>query len=95
LAAKRDERKDSFVRVLRKAMTTRLGEDADETLAVLGREGVPRELSKKALELAVSHGRLTIFAVVDALTRLSQSVVFVGDRTELDAKIGSLLALAA
>ncbi|ADB14986.1 hypothetical protein Psta_0295 [Pirellula staleyi DSM 6068] len=57
-------------------------------------EGIPRELAKKALEIASQQGRFTIFSLVDALTRLSQTVVYAGDRTELDQKIGRLLSLA-
>ncbi len=36
----------------------------------------------------------TIFAVVDALTRLTQDIRYAGDRLEADAKAASLLALA-
>ena len=57
-------------------------------------EGIPKELAKSALELATQQGRFTIFSLVDALTRLTQSVKFIGDRTELDQKIGKLLTLA-
>jgi hypothetical protein len=41
--------------------------------------------------------KLTIkaFTLVDALTRMTQAAKFVGDRAEVDAKIGSLLSLAA
>jgi hypothetical protein len=46
------------------------------------------------VELASRNGRLTIFSVVDALTRLTGIVRWIGDRTELDQKIGSLLNLA-
>ena len=94
LAAKRDERRDRFVDVVRKAMTVRLGRDADEALETLSREGVPRGLAKKATEVAVQHGALTIFAVVDALTRLTQEIRYAGDRVEIDAKAASLLSLA-
>nr|WP_236262039.1 hypothetical protein [Pirellula staleyi] len=61
---------------------------------MLSGEGIPRELAKKALEIASQQGRFTIFSLVDALTRLSQTVVYAGDRTELDQKIGRLLSLA-
>lgn len=94
LVAKRDERKDSFARVLQKAMTEKLGDDAEAAGKVLSTEGIPRELAKKALEIATQQGRFTIFSLVDALTRLSQGVIYAGDRTELDQKIGRLLALA-
>jgi hypothetical protein len=45
--------------------------------------------------MARQQGGFTIFSIVDALTRLSQRVSCAGDRAELDAKIGALLALVA
>ena len=42
----------------------------------------------------MKQGGFTIFALVDALTKLSQRVQLAGDRTELDMKIGQLLNLA-
>jgi hypothetical protein len=95
LVEKRDARRDGFVDVLKKAMVTRLGDEADEVAKVLKREGVPQGLAKKALELARQQGAFTIFAVVDALTRLTQELIYAGDRTELDQKVASLLSLAA
>lgn len=94
LAAVRDRRKDSFAAMIQKAMTERLGSDADEVTKVLLAERIPRQLIKEALEIARAHGAFTIFAMVDALTKLSQKVHFAGDRTSLDARIGGLLALA-
>lgn len=94
LVAKRDERRDGFVNVVRKAMQQSLGHDMDEATKVLCKQGLPRGLIKEAIEIAQEQGGFTIFSVVDALTRLSQRVQLAGDRTELDAKIGQLLALA-
>ncbi|QDU42883.1 hypothetical protein Mal52_13520 [Symmachiella dynata] len=94
LANKRDERRDSFVRVLSKAMTEKLGDDADQVLKELSKRGIPRGLAKTALEIAEERGAFTIFAVVDALTRLTQKATYAGDRAEADAKVASLLALA-
>jgi hypothetical protein len=51
-------------------------------------------LVKKAMEIAQQQGAFTIFAIVDALTRLTQQVTLAGDRAELDARIGGLLTLA-
>ena len=51
-------------------------------------------LVDQAMEMAQVHGGFTIFALVDALTRLSQNIRYAGDRTELDSRIGSLLGLA-
>lgn len=95
LVARRDERRDSFVTVMKKAMTERLGDDAEEVTKVLSAEKIPRGLIKDAMEIARQQGGFTIFALVDALTKLSQKVNYAGDRTELDSRIGQLLALAA
>lgn len=94
LVKARDARRDSFAAVLQRAMSTQLGEDAELAAKPLISAGIPRALIKEALELAQQQGGFTIFAVVDALTRLSQKVVYAGDRVELDSKIGALLALA-
>jgi histone H3/H4 len=95
LVARRDERRDSFAAVIRKAMQQRLGSDADEVSKALSAERIPRHLVNDAMEIARQQGGFTIFALVDALTQLSQKVNFAGDRAELDVKIGQLLALAA
>lgn len=94
LVTKRDERRDGFVRVLSKAMETTLGADAEAVAKELARHGIPRNLGKDAIEIARQHGRFTIFALVDALTRLTQKATYAGDRAEADAKVASLLALA-
>ncbi len=95
LVAKRDQRRDSFAAVMKKAMTERLGTDSDEVTKVLAAEKIPRHLIKDAMEIARAQGGFTIFTLVDALTKLSQKVQHAGDRTELDVKVGQLLALAA
>jgi histone H3/H4 len=95
LVASRDARRDSFAAVIKKAMSERLGSDADEVTKALAAEKIPRHLIKDAMEIARKRGAFTIFALVDALTQLSQKVRYAGDRTELDARIGQLLALAA
>ena len=80
---------------MKKAMSERLGDDAEEVTKVLSAEKIPRGLIKDAMEIARTQGGFTIFALVDALTKLSQKVNYAGDRTELDSRIGQLLALAA
>lgn len=95
LVARRDERRDGFIKVVRKAMTERLGDDAEAVMKTLAKEGIPRHLANQALEIAKEQGAFTIFALVDALTRLTQSIVYAGDRMEADAKVSALLALAA
>lgn len=55
---------------------------------------VGRGVAKQALEIAQAQGRFTIFALVDALTRLSGEISNAGDRTDADEKAGALLALA-
>jgi hypothetical protein len=95
LIARRDERRDGFVKVIGKAMHEKLGSSADEVLKELAKNGIPRNLSIRALDLAKEHGRFTIFSLVDALTRLGGQIVNAGDRLEVDAKAAQLLMLAA
>jgi hypothetical protein len=94
LVHKRDERRDGFAKVIRKAMETRLGDDAEEVAKVLAQAGVGQVLARKALEVARQQGRFTIFALVDALTRLSGEFKNAGERTEADHKAARLLQLA-
>lgn len=94
LVAKRDQRRDGFIRVVSQAMRQKVGSDADEVLKMLASEGIPRGLAAKATELAQQSGQFSIFSLVDALTRLAQQVRYAGDRVEIDAKAATLLALA-
>jgi hypothetical protein len=95
LVARRDERRDGFVKVIARAMQERIGNDAEESLKALLQNGIPRSLAVEALEIAKQQGRFTIFSLVDALTRATQKSRFAGERVEADAKVSSLLALAA
>ena len=95
LVARRDVRRDAFARAIKHAMDEKLGEDADEVRSVLAKVGVSRSLAKQAIEIARQQGRFTIFALVDALTRLSRQMKNAGDRTEVDQQAGRLLTLAA
>lgn len=94
LVAKRDARKDGFVSLIRKAMATKLGDEAEDVERVLTRNGITRQLAKDALAIARCHGKFTIWALVDALTRLTGRIQHAGDRTDADQKAASLLALA-
>jgi histone H3/H4 len=93
LVEKRDQRKDGFLKVIRKAMETKLGTDAEEVMKELTKKGFNRSVAKKASEIAQQQGRFTIFSVVDALTRMSQEAEYAGDRIEADQKASSLLEL--
>ncbi len=96
LVESRDRRRDSFVRVVEKAAAQRLGSDADEVLEVLKDRGIRRTLAKEAVQLAEANGRgFTVFAIVDALTRVAGRMKYAGDRVEADEKAGKLLALVA
>ena len=95
LVQKRDTRRDRFVDVVRKAMATRLGDDADEVAKVLTKQGLSRKLAKEAIAVAQEQGTFTIFSVVDAITRLTQTLRFAGDRVEIDQKAAGLLTLVA
>ena len=95
LVAKRDARKDGFVAVIRKAMEMKLGSDADEAVKELARNGVSRNVAKEAVAIAQEKGRLTVWSVVDALTRLSQQSRYAGARTEADRDAAQLLSLVS
>jgi len=94
LIAKRDARRDQFAEVLKKAMQTRLGSDSDEVAKELGKHGIPQHYIKDAMVIARAQGGFTIFALVDALTRLTQRITFAADRAEADYKVAQLLSLA-
>ena len=94
LVARRDERRDGFVKVIRKAMETKLGNDADEAALELAKNGISKTVANEALEIAKQKGGFTIFALVDALTQLAGKVDFAGERAEADGRAASLLALA-
>jgi hypothetical protein len=94
LIAKRDSRRDKFAEVLKKAMHTKLGSDSEAVAKELGKHGIPQHYIKDAMEIARAQGGFTIFALVDALTRLTQRVTFAADRAEADFKVAQLLSLA-
>ena len=94
LVNKRDERRDGFVRVIQNAMNTRLGDDAEDAQKALARSGIGRQLAKRAIEYASRQGSLTVFAVVDALTRFSHELRYADDRVDADQRAAKLLALA-
>ena len=95
LVEKRDQRRDGFVRVIQKAMQTSLGADPEEAQKLLAKSGISRKLAGRALEIAREQGRFTIFAVVDALTRLAREHKNAGERLDADQKASALLQLAA
>jgi hypothetical protein len=95
LIAKRDERRDGFVQVVSRAMRERLADDTDSGITELLKYGIPRSIAKKAMEIARQHGRFTVFAVVDALTRMAVELTNAGDRILLDRQAGKLLSMAA
>jgi hypothetical protein len=49
---------------------------------------------RRAIEIAEGKGRFTVFAVVDALTRIAGKLVNAGVRIQVDQKAAGLLALA-
>ena len=90
----RDRRRDAFVKTIANAMQTKLGETADEVLKILQQRGIRKTLGNAALKIAQQQGGFTVFSVVDALTQLAGEIPNAGERTEIDAKSSSLLALA-
>jgi hypothetical protein len=76
-------------------MATKLADNTDDVLKVLTKHGITRTLAKKATGIARVQGGSTIFAVVDALTRLAGRLQNAGDGSEADGRASALLALAA
>ena len=95
LVETRDQRRDGFAAVIKKAMEQRYGNTPDEVLELLKERGITRTLARQAVELATGQGRFTIFTVVDALTRVSAGLKYAGDRVEADSKAAQLLTLVA
>lgn len=94
LAKKRDERRDGFVNAITKAMKARLGNDHEEVLKTLLKNGLTKNVATEAMKIASDHGEFTIFSIVDALTRMAGKIPNAGERTELDLKAASFLDLA-
>lgn len=94
LERRRNERRDEFARVVRKAQRLRFGHKPDEVWLRLRNLGFGSRLTRRVLDSTLSEGRLTIFAVTEALTRLSQSQTYAAERTALDIQATSLLTLA-
>jgi hypothetical protein len=95
LVRKRDERRDGFAKAIQHAMQATLGSDADEVQKILSQNGVARSLAKEAIAIAQEKSRFTIFAMVDALTRIASKMVNAGERIAVDQKAAQLLTLAA
>jgi hypothetical protein len=94
LVQKRDQRRDGFAKAVQRAMETTLGADVEEVQKALGQKGIPRTLAKEAVEIARAKGRFTVFAMVDALTRIAGKIVNAGERVQVDQKAAGLLTLA-
>ena len=92
LIAVRDARVDAFSKTVDQAMDTPLGDNAEEIASVLKREGIPRDAAKHVFS---NTDDLTVFGVVDAITRFAGKLANAGDRLTLDAKAAALLSLAA
>ena len=95
LVKRRDERRDAFHKQVTAAAAMPFEPKADRSKIIkkLQGEGLPVGIIKQALP--EGSARPTLFGLVDKLTRLSGQGQFAGDRAEIDAKIGKLLALAS
>jgi hypothetical protein len=95
LVKSRDQRRDAFVRQITAAQTTVLGGSRDDTMKALAGREIPQTFIREALNTVTASGsRFTVFAMVDALTRISGLIRYAGNRAEIDSRIGRLLTLA-
>ena len=62
---------------------------------MLTKHGITRQAAKNALEIGRHEGRFTVWAIVDALTRVAGEYEFAGDRTESDQTASGLLQLVS
>lgn len=96
LVAKKDERQNKFGEVIERAFVAPIRDsrfDFDQVADEIASFGISRKLIANA-KTTVGDNH-TVFAWMDALTRLSGSIEFAGARNQLDQKIGQLLTLAA
>jgi hypothetical protein len=91
----RDARRDAFAQVIEKAMRAKLSEDVVDAVRKLQSNGIPKSLAKEAVEIACERGGLTIWSLVDAITRINGREQNAGDRTDADRSAAKILALAA
>lgn len=95
LVDRRDQNRDRFAALIRKAMEAATGTRGD-SLKLLGDRGINRKLAERAVELAETRGqRFTVWSLVDALTQLSRESQYAATRVEADQKAAALLTLAA
>ena len=95
LVKSRDQRRDAFAERMKAAQSIVVGDDAEATMKALSGHGIPQTFVRDAIKMITEKGsRFSVFAIVDALTRISGRILHAGDRAESDAKIGRLLALA-
>ena len=93
LVSKRNEHKDKFAGLIDRAMRTQLG-TAEEAQTHLRRKGIPVTLAKQTIENIPPWQDYTVFAAVDALTRISRAERNAGYRVEADQRAAGLLSLA-
>lgn len=94
IVRKRDRLKDSFTEVLKRAAAKVLSDEAEDVLKAVGRT-VPKHLVEEACDLCHREGRrFSVWALVEALTRLNREVVYAGQRNDRDRMAASLFTLA-
>jgi hypothetical protein len=92
---RRDDRKDHFASVIKKAMDMKVGSDSEEATKFLATHSIARDAIERAVKQLGQDGKaFTLWNLVDALTQLNVALRFAGDRTEADQKVGKLLELA-
>lgn len=95
LVTRRDERKDSFATVVRKAMQEHVADTSEEVAKFLSKQNLSRDMVERAVKQLGQEGKaFTLWNLVDALTHLNVSLRFAGDRSDADQKVAQLLELA-
>lgn len=91
LVRQRDNRRDSFSRVVAKAEKTTIGESAEEAGDLLQEYGYSRKIADEVVAEAAAQGALTIFAVMDVLRRRHRQSRYAGERVDQDGRASRLL----
>lgn len=93
IESSRRQAPDGFAAVVKAAMEA--GVDADKAAAILATKGLSKQLAQAAIESADKDGHLTVWALVDAITRLAREESYTAERMDVDRIGASLLTEVA
>lgn len=87
----RDQRRDGFVKIMQRALQTKLGNEVDEVMRELMMSGFNSRVAREALQIIQEEKDFTIFSVLQALGKIAAQLPNAGDRIKADRQAASLL----